>query len=79
MCILDAEALDSDIQELKIGKAAVSFYQSEIDLYREAMTTIKRDGRDEFDLQMPREMYQGEIESFNDKDWDTIINKFIKR
>jgi len=38
ICQLDAEELDSEISQLKIGKAAVTFYQEDI----ERLQTLKK-------------------------------------
>lgn len=79
VCVIDAEDLDTEIQELKIGKAAVSFYQNEIDEYRESIKRIVNSRRNKSELRRGEELYLGELENLEDKDWDRVVEEFFRR
>lgn len=76
ICMLDANNLDSEIQNLKIGKAAVLFYQDEIERYVKKMNellkiedTKVKDGA----------MYWDGIQDLEDKEFYLITGIFFKK
>lgn len=73
ICIIDADKLDTELQQLKIGKSAVSFYQEEIEKYINKMKElIKKDSKKE-------EIYWGELENLEEKDWYVITGEFFRK
>ena len=76
ICIIDAEKLDTELSQLKIGKNAVNFFQDEIDQYNKRIKDfIKSDGSksDNFD------MYWGQLENLDEKEWYIITSEFFKK
>lgn len=79
VCIIDAEDLDAEIQKLKIGKAAVSFYQNDIGQFMETMRNATRGGNGFHRARRDGDSYLGLLESLDEKGWGKIINMFFKR
>lgn len=79
VCIIDAEDLDAEIQKLKIGKAAVSFYQSDIDQFMEAMRKPRKGGNGSPGTRTKEDTYLGLLEDLDEKSWGTLVNTFFKR
>jgi len=73
VCSIDAENLDTELPELKIGKNAVNFYQEEIDRYISKMKELKKDEAKD------NELYIGELENLTEKDWYIITGEFFKK
>ncbi len=72
ICVLDAENLESELAELKIGKSAVAFYQEEIDRYIENFKDkVKRANGSEG-------AFSG-IENLEDKDWYLVTGSFFEK
>ncbi|MDO8548975.1 MAG: response regulator [Ignavibacteria bacterium] len=77
VCIIDAEDLDTELKNLKIGKTAVSFYQDDIehfiDLRKKSLKPIK-EGEYE-----SGEIYFGELEALDEPNWNKVSSEFFKR
>lgn len=74
ICSIDADKLDSELTQLKIGKNAVTFYQDEIDNYvRHIKEITKTEMQENFELQW------GQIEKLEEKDWYIITGEFFKK
>lgn len=74
ICTIDAEKLETEIQQLKIGKTAVSFYQEEIDRFVKVMNDImKKEETGTYDL------YMGQLENLTEKDWYFVTGEFFKK
>jgi len=76
VCVIDAEKLDTELSQLKIGKNAVSFYQDEIERYtKQIKNLINKDEerKDSFDL------YWGQLENLEEKDWYIVTGDFFKK
>jgi CheY-like chemotaxis protein len=76
ICIIDADKLDSELPQLKIGKNAVTFYQEEIDKYTKQMKKLLKgeDSKKEgFDI------YWGQLENLDEKNWYIITSEFFKK
>lgn len=73
VCSIDAENLDIELPELKIGKNAVNFYQEEIDRYISKMKGLKKEEVKD------NELYLGELENLTEKDWYIITGEFFKK
>jgi CheY-like chemotaxis protein len=74
ICSIDADKLDTELTQLKIGKNAVNFYQEEIEKYiSQIKKLIKSDSPDNFELQW------GQIENLDEKEWYIIVGEFFKK
>ena len=71
ICVIDAEDFDIEIKNLNIGKAAVTFYQDELDHFIELRKTTAK-AKDE-------QLYIGEFEKFSDAEWEKMVNEFFKK
>jgi len=74
ICIIDADKLDSELQQLKIGKSAVTFYQEEIEKYINKMKEIVKK-----ESPMEEEMFWGQLENLEEKDWYIITGEFFRK
>ncbi|MFA7419732.1 MAG: response regulator [Melioribacteraceae bacterium] len=72
-CIIDAEKLDSELSLLKIGRNAVSYYQEEIDRFIKQMKELIKEEK------IDDEMYWGQIEKLEEKDWYYVTGEFFKK
>ncbi|HUX60982.1 MAG TPA: response regulator [Ignavibacteriaceae bacterium] len=74
VCILDADNLDTEIKNLKIGKTAVTYYQEDIDrligLRKKAGASTAK-GYDE--------LQEGEFEKLNDTEFYSMVSEFFKK
>lgn len=73
-CSIDAEMLDTELAQLKIGKNAVNFYQGEIDSYLNKMKEIGAVDKNE-----NAEIYWGQIEKLSEKNWYLITGDFFNK
>lgn len=80
ICALDAENLHAELQDLKIGKAAVAFYQDEIRMYRESArkATRKLAGAVE-ETDNGGSMHVGDLAALDDKSWKKLVDRFFNR
>jgi CheY-like chemotaxis protein len=77
ICIVDAENLDSELKELKIGKSAVSLYQDDIEHFLDIRKrTLKPTKEGEY---ADSEIYVGELESLDEPNWNKVSVEFFKR
>ncbi len=79
ICKIDAENLDTELKELKIGKSAVEFYQHELDRYYSSMKNIlKYIGKK--DEEIPDEkVAAATLADIDDFHVEEITDKFFKR
>jgi glycine cleavage system H lipoate-binding protein len=75
ICQIDADNLDTELSQLKIGKNAVNFYQEEIERYSEE---IKRFLKNESSRE-GSEFIWGQLEGLTEKDWYIITTDFFKK
>lgn len=73
VCSIDADKLEVELGELKIGKNAVAFYQDEIDRYIAKMKEISKEEIKD------NELYWGQLEKLSEKDWYIITGEFFKK
>jgi len=76
ICQIDAEELDSEIPQLKIGKAAVTFYQEDIEHLQALKKKIKT-GKDED--KNNGHLYIGEMEKLDDVSWKRYSEEFFEK
>jgi CheY-like chemotaxis protein len=76
ICKIDAGNLDTELPTLKIGKAAVNFYQEEIDKYLVRMKEIlKIDSTEKKD----ETVYWEQLNGLEEKEWHIITGEFFKK
>ena len=74
VCSIDAEELDTEIRQLKIGKAAVAFYEEEIERLQGFKKKIKTDKEESGD-----NLYVGEMEKTDDVTWKRYSEDFFEK
>lgn len=73
ICTIDAEKLDVELPQLKIGKNAVEFYQNEIEKFlKEMKELLKDDAKSD-------ELIWGELQNLEDKNWYFITGEFFNK
>ena len=78
VCSIDAEELDSEIRQLKIGKAAVSFYEEDIERLQVLKKKYKTD-KEEDEYQSGDGLYIGEMERIDDITWKRYSEEFFEK
>lgn len=77
ICEIDADELDSELPSLKIGKAAVAFYQTDIErlqaLKKKTMTSK------EAELEPEGAIFAGEMERLDDINWKRFAEEFFEK
>jgi len=77
ICTLDADDLDSELQNLKIGKSAITLYQEDLENLRILHNKI-RTGNEKDDFK-PEEIVEiGEMENVDDNSWERYIKEFFE-
>ncbi|MEJ2616922.1 MAG: response regulator [Ignavibacteriaceae bacterium] len=79
ICIIDADNLDNEIKQLKIGKSAVTFYQEDIEHLKDFITGLSIDKKEKTAMKTNGEMHLGEIEGMDDSNWEKAVAEFFKR
>ncbi|MBP1657510.1 MAG: sigma-54 dependent DNA-binding response regulator [Bacteroidetes bacterium] len=78
ICVIDADKLDAEIPSLKIGNAAVAFYQEELENFKTMTKKMSRRSPDGTTSQVSEEMYTGEMQDLDDRDFDTLVAAFFR-
>jgi CheY-like chemotaxis protein len=71
ICIVDADNLDTELADLNIGKSAVKLYQDDLDKYISILKEMKV-GKTE-----KGELYLGELQNFDEKNWHMVVSDFF--
>jgi hypothetical protein len=79
ICIIDADHLDSELPELKIGNAAVAFYREDLERFRTMARKMTRTGPESGENHEGETMYAGELQDFGDRDFAEIVSAFFER
>jgi len=74
ICSIDADNLDNELQDLKIGKSAVAFYHKEIDKYTDAITELRVKDQN---VDKSKPLFEGELEELDEYNWNNMVNKFF--
>lgn len=74
VCVVEGEDLDAELPGLKIGKAAVAFFQEDIDRFRAFLQKAK--GSAELD---PASLCIGAFQDLDDAQWDAAARQFFGR
>jgi len=76
VCVIDADNIDNELKELKIGNAAVSFYQNDIEQFRTALKGAKKVDKPKV-IVTGEEISIGELENLEQSDWDRLVQEFF--
>ena len=76
VCQIDAEELDSEITQLKIGKAAVTFYQEDIEHLQALKKKIKTGSEED---NANGHLHIGEMEKLDDVSWKRYCEEFFEK
>ncbi|MHB8906628.1 MAG: glycine cleavage system protein H [Melioribacteraceae bacterium] len=76
ICIIDAEKLDTELSQLKIGKNAVNYFQDEIENYNKRIKDFIKNDENKSE---GYEMYWGQLENLEEKEWYIITGEFFKK
>ncbi len=79
VCVIDADDLDSEIQRLKIGKAAVTFYQEEIEKAKAIVKKIEPGSKSKSGADENGELHVGELETLDDFGWEKLTSEFFRK
>lgn len=78
-CKIEASHLDEELKDLKIGQAAIEFYNEDIKQLHDYVTKSVTSTKDEARVPADGHVYIGELEALKEKDIHAIINDFFKR
>ncbi len=78
ICALDTENIDSEIKEMAIGKAAVSFFQNDIEKFKTLMVDILK-SEIKGDEYLEDKLYIGQLEKLSDVNWNKVVSEFFVR
>ncbi|RLD17158.1 histidine kinase [candidate division KSB1 bacterium] len=76
ICKIDADHIEDDLKNLKIGQEAVNFYESEIERLQKAIKKISKT-KDEQNIPADGRVYAGQLRALMDKDFHAIVNDFF--
>lgn len=74
ICSIDADNLDNELQDLKIGKSAVSFYHKEIDRYTEIISELRTKDKT---IDSSKPLFEGELSEMDEYNWTNLVNQFF--
>ncbi|MFH0990757.1 MAG: response regulator [bacterium] len=74
ICVVDAENFDAELSKLKIGKTAVSFFQTEIDHFIKSVGRPNGGGNGSNDS-----LHSGQMGKLEDREWNIVVSKFFRR
>jgi glycine cleavage system H lipoate-binding protein len=75
VCVIDGEALDTEVPMLKIGRSAVAFFQDDIERFRKMMKDLNPKNAEAGD----DGMHLGELELLDDAQWEAVVKEFFRR
>ena len=79
VCVLDTDNLDAELPALKIGKSAVAFYMEELERFRTMARKMTRTAAEGTESELGETMYTGELQDFNDRDYEEIVHAFFDK
>ena len=74
ICKIDAENLDIELRDLKIGNSAVAFYQTDIAKYQEEILKIDSDNKGN-----KEHLFKGELAELDDFNFEKLTSEFFLR
>jgi len=75
VCVIESGALDGELPALKIGGSAVTFFQEELERFREAMRGFVKDGG----LDPGQPLQVGQLQELDDAQWEKVVKDFFQR
>lgn len=75
VCVIEAEDLDGEFPALKIGKAAVTLFEEDIERARAFLKTAAKPS----DAPDGSELCVGGFERLDDARWDLAVKEFFRR
>ncbi len=79
ICTIDADNLDNDLKNLKIGKSAISFFQEEIQNCKSHIKELWRKKDHDKEIASTNGKIIGAVEKLDDTELGNIINKFFDK
>jgi len=79
ICVIDAEDLDTELQHLKIGKTAVSFFQDELEQAQAHLGKSRGDGYRERTDGSNLGLGRGDSSGLSDREWDEMVRDFFMK
>ena len=79
ICTIDADNLDNDLKNLKIGKSAISFFQEEIQNCKSHIKELWRKKDHDKEISSKNGKIIGAVEKLDDTELGNIINKFFDK
>lgn len=76
ICKIDADHIEDDLKNLKIGQEAVNFYEAEIDHLKKEIKKVSKT-KDEKSVPANGRVYVGELRALMEKDLHAIITDFF--
>jgi len=77
VCVIDADNLDTEVPQLKIGKSAVALFEADIDRFRGVMKGLAVDVPDGVDVDDA--LYRGELAQLSDDQSERVAKEFFAR
>lgn len=77
ICTINASNLNNELKELKIGQAAVDFYNDDIEKLKNYISRFVTSTEDETKIPADGHVYLGELEVLKDKDYNAVVNDFF--
>ena len=74
ICKIDAENLDMEIRDLRIGNSAVSFYQEDIEKYQGEIKKLDSEKVDDED-----HLFKGELATLDDHNFNKMVAEFFDK
>lgn len=74
ICKIDAENLDMEIRDLRIGNSAVSFYQEDIEKYQGEIKKLESEEVDD-----EEHLFKGELATLDDHNFNKMIDEFFNK
>ncbi len=79
ICLLDTENIDTELEDLKIGKSAVTFIQDEIENCQTNFKSIVAERKRDKKLAGNDGFCFGKIRELTDKEWKKTISRFFNK
>ncbi len=76
ICKIDADHIEDDLKNLKIGQEAVNFYEAEIDRLKNEIKKVSKT-KDEEKVPADGRVYVGELRALMEKDLHAIVSDFF--
>ena len=76
-CAIDADNLDNELKELKIGNTAVAFYQDQIEKYQQTLKEMIPDSKEESGED--KSLFLGDLERLSKVQWLEVCETFFSK